>query len=116
MKPDCEKYADPNCATCKGSGLLDVGGWCYCAKQSQMLEEQAKRARTDRCRSGLCSQTCASHTGSNCEVVRLLHEAQRLVQENERLRIELAAERARRIDAELERERFRNRLTEGRAN
>ncbi len=116
MKPDCEKYADPNCATCGGSGLFDLGGWCPCAKRSQLLEEQARRARSDRCRSGLCSAQATSHTGANCEVVRLLHEAQRLVQENERLRIELAAERGRRIEAEYERNRFRDRLAEGRAN
>jgi hypothetical protein len=116
VKPDCEKYADPNCSTCKGAGLLDVGGWCHCAKQSQMLEEQARVARTDRCRSGLCSENCTAHTGHNCEVVRLLHEAQRLVQELNQAHLDLAAERAQRIDAEHERNRFRERLAEGRAN
>jgi hypothetical protein len=43
-------------------------------------------------------------------------EAQRLVQELNRASIDLAAERAQRIDAECERNRFRDRLAEGRAN
>ena len=67
------------------------------------------------CRAGLCSAHVTAHSG-DCEVRRLLTETTRLVQENERLRLELAAERARRIDAEIERERFRVRLAEGRPN
>jgi hypothetical protein len=69
----------------------------------------------DRCRVGLCAVHSTAHSG-DCEVRRLQLEAQRLVQENERLRIDLAAERAQRIDAEHERNRFRERLAEGRPN
>jgi hypothetical protein len=43
-------------------------------------------------------------------------EAQRLVQELNQAHLDLAAERAQRINAELDRERFRDRLAEGRAN
>jgi hypothetical protein len=43
-------------------------------------------------------------------------EAQRLVQELNQASIDLAAERAQRIDAEHERNRFRERLAEGRPN
>jgi predicted transcriptional regulator len=43
-------------------------------------------------------------------------EAQRLVQELNRASLDLASERAQRIDAEHERNRFRDRLAEGRAN
>ena len=43
-------------------------------------------------------------------------EAQRLVQELNQASIDLAAERAQRIDVELERNRFRDRLAEGRPN
>jgi hypothetical protein len=43
-------------------------------------------------------------------------EAQRLVQELEQARLDAAAERARRIEAEQERNRFRDRLAGKRAN
>ncbi len=43
-------------------------------------------------------------------------EAQRLVQELNQAHLDLAAERAQRIDVELERNRFRERLAEGRPN
>lgn len=55
-------------------------------------------------------------TSAADRIEALEQEAQRLVQELNRADIELAAERAQRIQAELERERFRTRLAEGRAN
>ena len=80
-----------------------------------MRSSSDKANSADRCASGLCSAHVTHHSG-DCAVTRLHTEAQRLCQENERLRIELSAERAQRIQAELERERFRTRLAEGRAN
>ena len=62
--------------------------------------------RKQRCRAGLC-QAHATHHSGDCEVRRLLQEASKLAQENERLSLELAAERAQRINAELDRERLR---------
>ena len=69
----------------------------------------------DRCASGLCSAHVTHHTG-DCEVRRLLHENTRLVALLEAARLDAATERARRIEAEQERNRFRDRLAEGRAN
>lgn len=71
-----------------------------------MSASDDRDGKAQACRAGLCSAHVTAHSG-DCEVRRLLSETTRLVQENERLRIELAAERARRIDAELGRERLR---------
>lgn len=80
-----------------------------------MSSTDDKANSADRCASGLCSAHVTHHSG-DCEVRRLLEENTRLVALLEQARIELSAERARRIDAELERERFRFKLAEGRAN
>lgn len=80
-----------------------------------MSSTDDKANSADRCTSGLCSAHVTHHSG-DCEVRRLLHENTRLVAMLEAAQLDAAAERARRIDAELERERFRTRLAEGRAN
>lgn len=80
-----------------------------------MSSSDDKANSADRCRSGLCSAHVTHHSG-DCEVRRLLAENTRLVAMLEAAQLDAAAERARRIQAELERERFRNRLAEGRAN
>jgi hypothetical protein len=71
--------------------------------------------KREHCRSGLCAAHVTAHSG-DCEVRRLLQENTRLVALLEQARLDVAAERAQRIDAEHERNRFRERLAQGRAN
>lgn len=80
-----------------------------------MSSTNDKANSADQCASGLCSAHVTHHSG-DCEVRRLLAENTRLVALLEAAQLDAAAERAQRIQAELERERFRNRLAEGRAN